>query len=943
LGLAAVLFVGLAVRATFAKSFEAIVLSDQIDPLETGWIDPFDRVQAPIVDANGNLAFSGKILTDQGQRLDAIWAIRDGELSALAVEGQPAPGTGGKVYNSLDSFPLLGPEGQVSFFGSAIDPDNPNDQSEWINRHFLATGGSVSPAFVPPQPVDGYDGYEEMRIDWVGPDGISSGGQMFGTVNLKGRRDFRPDYVTEAFHGVGTIAGGQAQELAFYRLSPPDDAQQEEATYWRDFGRSIGNQQGDFVFRGSFQQNFFHGVVTEGGLFTSSGSSINTLALTNEREIGNAGDTTIEQDRPFDSLPYVPSGVGINNPGDVVFSAAAAVDENPSGLWLASGGSNPQSLLRAGHQIDAETTIQGLSSPIINDAGEIAFIATLSDDSEAVMKIAPGESPQVIARSTDRLPGDDDDLLLGGFDSIFLNQAGQLVFLSDVETTYGTDVHGALLADVGDGPLRVLIREEGTVQAGPNDLRRISGWQFAGRTSSSTSDTEGSPFNDAGHVVLDASFEDDTRGIVRARAPRLFVWSGGAGTDNWHSFSGGVTNWKDVYEQPRSDNPGGRGTEAVVIDNAHVVLDDQPAEIGTLTASGSLTVKKPLTLRHPYEGRSVIESLTLESDLTVSNSRLRVRDGDGTASLEVGPGASLTIDPEASFVLDGSDKRPVDGEAEDFDQGVMIGRTGTAALRISDGAVVDSGDAGIGLGASADGQVTVTGPDSRWQLNDEDMWVGLAGTGSLQIKAGGQVRDIDDLSLGYGGEADEEGLANAEGSIQVAGMDSKLIVNDDFDLGGAGTGRLTVAAGGEVQSAETVIGGDEGGPGIAHVTGRAPQAPEANPSTWDTGEDTLPIGDWGAGQLTIDAGGVVHSAAVNIAESDEGPGTVLLSGGNSTWHVDGKLRVGEYGQGELTARDQTAPSTWAWMMRPRARWRLKTPTGTRTSKTFSLARPVWAR
>jgi hypothetical protein len=40
----------------------------------------------------------------------------------------------------------------------------------------------------------------------------------------------------------------------------------------------------------------------------------------------------------------------------------------------------------------------------------------------------------------------------------------------------------------------------------------------------------------------------------------------------------------------------------VVIDNAHVVLDDQAAEIGTLNASGLLKVKKPLTLRHSYEG-----------------------------------------------------------------------------------------------------------------------------------------------------------------------------------------------------------------------------------------------------------------------------------------------------------------------------------------------------
>jgi hypothetical protein len=210
-------------------------------------------------------------------------------------------------------------------------------------------------------------------------------------------------------------------------LPPPNNTQEEEETYWRDFGYSIGNQQGDFVFRGTFQQNFFHGVVKESGLFTSSGGSINTLALTNEREIGNAGDTTIEQERKFELLPRVPSGVGINNQGDVVFSASAATEQNQSGIWLASGGSNPQPVLRAGHQIDPDTSIKGLGAPIINDAG---------------------------------------------------------------------------------------------------------------------------------YVILDASFEDDTRGIIRARRPRLFVWSGGAGTDTWHSFSGGSTNWKDVYEQLRSDNPG---------------------------------------------------------------------------------------------------------------------------------------------------------------------------------------------------------------------------------------------------------------------------------------------------------------------------------------------------------------------------------------------------
>ena len=72
--------------------------------------------------------------------------------------------------------------------------------------------------------------------------------------------------------------------------------------------------------------------------------------------------------------------------------------------------------------------------------------------------------------------------------------------------------------------------------------------------------------------------------------------------------------------------------------------------------------------------------------------------------------------------------------------GVVVGGLGTGTLTIQDGGTVNSGGGSVGLSAGSKGTVTVTGPGSSW-INGPSggLNIGGFGTGSLTIANGGEV------------------------------------------------------------------------------------------------------------------------------------------------------------------------------------------------------------
>jgi len=215
---------------------------------------------------------------------------------------------------------------------------------------------------------------------------------------------------------------------------------------------------------------------------------------------------------------------------------------------------------------------------------------------------------------------------------------------------------------------------------------------------------------------------------------------------------------------------------------------------------------------------------------------------------------------------------------------IGVGATGNGTLEILNGARVESQIGAVGVGEESVGLVTVDGAGSTWRISGDgslpEEWT-LAGEGDLTISNGGLV-DVNDPN-------------------------AVLAVADTITVGSEGQGTLTVSNGASVFSDSAVIGGtnpefdtiDEyfdpnaglgAGTGTAVVSGAG--------STWET--DSLHVGFSGTGNLTIENGGAVIDDSGWIGVMPDANGTVLVTGGDSTWTNEDEIVVGGWGQGDLT-------------------------------------------
>ncbi|SFM17274.1 outer membrane autotransporter barrel domain-containing protein [Bradyrhizobium sp. NFR13] len=193
-----------------------------------------------------------------------------------------------------------------------------------------------------------------------------------------------------------------------------------------------------------------------------------------------------------------------------------------------------------------------------------------------------------------------------------------------------------------------------------------------------------------------------------------------------------------------------------------------------------------------------------------------------------------------------------------------IGLNNTGMLTISNGGVLNGGQAFLGNLFGAVGTATVTGPGSIW--NAEGMVVGYHGAGALNILNGANVgTSVWEFSLGdhFGGS----GAATVDGA-------GSILTASDFVVGNGGTGTLVVSNGGTVVGTTwtSYIGQAAGSVGTATVTGPGSHLIVAN--------NGLAVGQMGNGTLTIANGGVVSVSGNVIVGFQAGSvGTINIGGG----------------------------------------------------------------
>ena len=197
---------------------------------------------------------------------------------------------------------------------------------------------------------------------------------------------------------------------------------------------------------------------------------------------------------------------------------------------------------------------------------------------------------------------------------------------------------------------------------------------------------------------------------------------------------------------------------------------------------------------------------------------------------------------------------------------LTVGANGTGMLTIQSGGTLAESFGTIGNLVGGVGTVTVIGVGSSWSTAGSIV-VGGLGIGTLTIQNGGSAQDGASSGGGSVGQS-----AGSIGTVTVTGPGSGWINGPQggLNIGGFGTGTLTIANGGsviDITPLVTNIGNGSGSRGIVTVTGAG--------SLWSdiTG---INIGTSGTGTLTIADGGVVIAPTVVIAANAGAVGSLNI-------------------------------------------------------------------
>ena len=222
--------------------------------------------------------------------------------------------------------------------------------------------------------------------------------------------------------------------------------------------------------------------------------------------------------------------------------------------------------------------------------------------------------------------------------------------------------------------------------------------------------------------------------------------------------------------------------------------------------------------------------------------------------------------------------------------------------------------------------LTTTGDGNR-------IWLGVEGTGTLEVLDGGLV---ETLGIRVGGDVDSEGTVTVTGSgstLTTTGTDNIIVV------GGEGTGTLEVLDGGLVETSDFRVG--RSGVGRAVIRGVAADRSRSRVMVSPAGGKFSGVytstkgasSGWGAiagsrGTLEILEGGLLqvrdgrdtHGPALQVARNKGSTGTLLIDGPGSSLEVIqdspavfGNLHVspGPFVTGSVGAGAEPPPSVTA--------------------------------
>ncbi len=286
------------------------------------------------------------------------------------------------------------------------------------------------------------------------------------------------------------------------------------------------------------------------------------------------------------------------------------------------------------------------------------------------------------------------------------------------------------------------------------------------------------------------------------------------------------------------------------------------------TATGTITVQSNGTLNLASTG----------TDLTIG-----YRSGStGTLNIETGGSADVGDRTVLGDFSGAQGTINVTGSGSQFEtRNLYVGDAGTGTLNMSGGTVTVEFPMSVGVQTGSSGTVTNDGGTLTVGLS---LLVGEAGTGTATIRNGG--------SLGVTGVTRIGQNSSSTGQLTITGSGSTWTASGNVSTGYEGTGTLNIQDGATANlSGELLVGDKAGSIGTATVDAATMTA------------SAILVGSAGTGTMTLSGGSTVTADDLIVGNSAGSNGTATLTGSGTSMSLSLELNVGLEGTGTLNVNN----------------------------------------